>query len=157
MPAPAIALIRNRHLLILSLALILMSGLAPWSSLPRIEDPRITTRNAIVITPLPGATAERVESLVTKPLEDALREVAEVKTIESTSRGSISSISLELDDAVTAADNERIFAELRDKLAEADAELPPEAGQPLLDTKRSAVAYSMILALSASARPTWAS
>ena len=61
----AARLLSNRHLLVLSVALILISGLAAWSSLPRIEDPRITTRYATVITRLPGATAERVEALVT--------------------------------------------------------------------------------------------
>jgi hypothetical protein len=35
-------LLRNSHLLTLSIALILIAGLAAWSSLPRIEDPRIT-------------------------------------------------------------------------------------------------------------------
>ncbi len=112
MAAFARRLLHNTHLLLLTLALVLLAGVSAWQSLPRIEDPRITTRNATVVTVVPGATAERVEALVTKKLEDALREVAEVKTLESTSSGGVSIVNIELDDTVTAADNERIFAEL---------------------------------------------
>ena len=140
-------LIRNGHLLGLALALILASGLAAWGNLPRIEDPRITTRNALVITPLPGGDAARVESLVTKPLEDALREVAEITTIESTSRAGVSLISLELDDAVGPDDNQAIFAKIRDRLAETEGSLPAGAGKPTLDELRGAVAYSLVAAV----------
>jgi multidrug efflux pump subunit AcrB len=141
-------LLGNRHLLTLSVVLILIAGLAAWTSLPRIEDPRITTRNATVVTALPGATAERVEALVTKKLEDALRQVAEIETIDSTSRGGISVISVELDDGVDASSNEQVFSEIRDRLADAEGELPPGASKPSLDDQRGAVAYSLIAALS---------
>jgi multidrug efflux pump subunit AcrB len=140
-------LVDNGHLLGLAVALSLLAGLAAWGSLPRIEDPRITTRNALVVTTLPGGDAERVESLVTKPLEDALRGVAEIKTIESTSRARVSLISLELDDGVTDRDNQAIFSKIRDRLAETESELPPEAGKPSLDDQRGAVAYSLIAAV----------
>lgn len=126
-------LLRNGHLLVLSVALILSAGLAAWFNLPRIEDPRITTRNATIITLLPGADASRVEALVTRKLEEALREVAEVKTLESTSRAGISLIAIELDDRVTAANNARIFSRIRDKLADAERELPPGTSKPNLD------------------------
>lgn len=144
----ATRLLRNHHLLTLAIILILVASMAAWSSLPRIEDPRITTRNATVITALPGATAERVEALVTKKLEDTLREIAEIKTIESTSRGAISVISIELDDSVDASTNEQIFSEIRDKLGDVEGKLPAGASKPNLDDKRGAVAYSLIAALS---------
>ena len=63
-------LFRNGHLLVLAVLVIAMAGLSALSNLPRIEDPRITTRNALVLTQFPGASAERVEALVTKPLSD---------------------------------------------------------------------------------------
>ena len=140
-------MVHNGHLLGLAAALILIAGLSAWGNLPRIEDPRITTRNALVVTPLPGGDAARVESLVTKKLEDALREVAEIKTLESTSRAGVSLISVELDDAIEADENQAVFSKIRDRLAEAQAELPPEAGRPELDDLRGAVAYSLIAAV----------
>jgi multidrug efflux pump subunit AcrB len=143
----AAQLVHNGHLLGLAAALILIAGLAAWGNLPRIEDPRINTRNALVVTPLPGGDAARVESLVTKKLEDALREVAEIKTLESTSRAGVSLISIELDDAIDGGESQAVFARIREHLAEARAKLPREAGRPELDDQRGAVAYSLIAAV----------
>lgn len=145
--SPALALRRNPHLLILSVLLILLAGLAAWNNLARIEDPRIVSRFAFVTVPYPGASAARVEALVTKKLEDAVREVPEVKDIDSTSSGDIAVLGIELNDWVGEGDNERLFSELRDKLGEVAAELPPGAGPALLDSERGAVAYSLIIAL----------
>jgi multidrug efflux pump subunit AcrB len=139
---------RNRHLLILTIVMILVAGTSALISLPRIEDPRITTRNAIIVTSFPGASAARVEALVTKKIEDRLRELSEIKTINSTSRSSISLINIKLQDWVGQDDNEQIFSQVRDRLAAAAAELPTGAGTPELDDMRGAVAYSMIFALS---------
>ena len=59
----------------LSLLILITAGLSALGSLPRIEDPRIDTRNALIITQYPGASAERVEALVSDVLEDRLREM----------------------------------------------------------------------------------
>ena len=107
---------RNRHLLILTIVIILVAGVSALNSLPRIEDPRITTRNASIFTQFPGASAERVEALVSKKIEDRLRELSEIKTIESTSRSDISIVSVELQDWVGPVDNEQIFSQIRDRL-----------------------------------------
>ncbi len=138
---------RNRHLTLLTVAVLIAAGLSALSNLPRLEDPRITTRNAIVITPYPGATAMRVEALVSKPLEDRLREIHEVKEIESTSRAGVSLITVELEDAIGPDRNEAVFSEIRDKLADAARKLPPEAGEPEFDDQRGAVAFSMVTAV----------
>lgn len=139
---------RNPHLLIVSIALLLVAGLSALVTLPRIEDPRITTRNGTIVTAYPGASAERVEALVTKKLEDRLREIAEIKTIESTSRSGVSVIAIELQDAIGPGDNETVFAKVRDRLDDAEAELPAGAAAPIFDDKRGAVADSLILAVS---------
>ncbi|MDJ0748434.1 MAG: efflux RND transporter permease subunit [Woeseiaceae bacterium] len=139
----------NTHLLVLAVAVIVMAGLSAFSNLPRIEDPRITTRNALIITPFPGASAERVEALVTRKIEEELREVEEIKTINSTSRANISLISVELDDDITSKTNERAFSRIRDKLADAEADLPATAGKPDFDDERGASAFAILLALNA--------
>ncbi|MGD9169555.1 MAG: efflux RND transporter permease subunit, partial [Candidatus Thiodiazotropha sp.] len=137
----------NRHLLILTIVMILVAGTSALISLPRIEDPRITTRNAIIVTPFPGASAARIEALVTKKIEDRLRELPEIKTIQSTSRSGISVVRIELQDWVGQDDNEQIFSQVRDRLAAAATDLPVGAGTPAFDDMRGAVAYSMIFAL----------
>lgn len=144
---PATLLFRNRHLLVLSILVILVAGLSAVFSLPRLEDPRIVNRNPIILTAVPGASAERVETLVTEVLEESLQEVAAIKDIESTSRAGISIISVELNDTVTAAENTEIFAEIRDEIGEVLPQLPPEASAPVIDDKRDPAAFTLIVAV----------
>ena len=145
-PAP-LRLMRNRHLLIMTIAAILVGGVTAISSLPTIEDPRLTPRNAVIITALPGASAERVEALITENIERELLEIPEVNEIDSTSRSGISSIVIGLHDHVT--NTEEALAEIRDKLADVANTFPPEASPPFFDDKRSAVAFSHIVAMTA--------
>ena len=144
------AFYRNAHLLVLTVLVIVLAGVSALNNLPRIEDPRITTRNALIITNFPGASAERVEALVTKPLEEELREVEEIKDIVATSRANISVISIELKDSITRATNEQAFSRVRDKLAEAEVLLPPGAGRPSFDDERGASAFSVLVGIGAS-------
>jgi len=119
---------RNRQLLLLTLTLIVVWGLSALFTLPRLEDPEITQRNAQVVTLLPGATPERVESLVTEPLEDKLFELEEVNVLESTSGTGISVISVELKESIRNV--EPVWAKVRGKIDDAVPELPPEASAP---------------------------
>ncbi|RZM82048.1 efflux RND transporter permease subunit [Leptolyngbya iicbica] len=119
---------RNRQLLTLTLTLVIVWGLSALFTLPRLEDPEITQRNAQVVTFLPGATPERVESLVTEPLEDKLFELEEVNTLESTSGTGISVISVELKESIRNV--EPVWAKVRAKIDDAVPDLPPEASDP---------------------------
>lgn len=135
---------RNRRLLVLTIALITVAGLAAFQSLPRLEDPELISRDAIVTTRVPGADAERVESLVTEKIEDELFDVEEIKTIESTSRAGISIIEIELKDEVTQTDE--VWSRVRDKLNDVEPDLPSDA----LESKFEEVdvkGYAMIVAL----------
>ncbi|MEM7249912.1 MAG: efflux RND transporter permease subunit [Pseudomonadota bacterium] len=144
----------NVHLLGLAIALIVVAGVSAYLNLPRIEDPRITTRNANITTFLPGGSAARIEALITKPLEERLEEIDEIKTIESTSRDGVSSISIELDDGIGADTNETVFAKVRDKLSDAEGALPSEATKPAFDDKRGAVAFTLVASLRANGHPS---
>lgn len=140
----ATLLFRNKHLLALSVIVLCVAGLSALGSLPRQEDPRIVNRNPIILTTLPGASAERVETLVTEKLETALEEIDTIKRFFSTSRAGVSFISMELLDEVTEDANDAIFSEIRDKLGEAEQLLPPEASKPVFDDKRVPAAYTLI-------------
>ena len=139
---------RNGHLLGLTIAVVVLAGISALVNLPRIEDPRIATRNALVITEFPGASAERVESLVTKKLEEELREVEEIKNIDSTSRANISLISIELQDYIDGSTNEQAFSRVRDRLGDAQSLLPLGAGKPQFDDERGASAFALVVGLS---------
>lgn len=138
------AFVENGRLVSLVIALLLVAGFGAMSSLPRTEDPHITNRFASVITPYPGASAERVEALVTEVLENQLRRLEEIKLIQSTSRPGISVIQLELKDTVT--DTDPVWSRARDLLADARNSLPDDIQTPTLDDQVG-YAYTAILSL----------
>lgn len=141
-------LFQNPRYLTLMLLIIAAVGTTSYSSLGRQEDPTITPFIAKVETFFPGASPARVESLVTKPLEDALREVPEVTEIQSTSAAGVSVISIETDYRLSLADIERIWSELRD-IVSAEAKRFPAGVEPPLFEDDIITAYVKILAVSA--------
>ncbi|MCL1051212.1 efflux RND transporter permease subunit [Shewanella abyssi] len=127
------ALVENGRLISLVIALLLVAGLGAISSLPRMEDPDITNRFSSVITLYPGASAERVEALVTEVLESELRRLEELKLVQSTSRPGISVIQLELKDNVL--ETAPVWSRARDMIGDAKGLLPSSAQNTILDDK----------------------
>lgn len=119
---------RSPRLLTLTLLLITVAGFASLQLLPRAEDPELTSRNAQIFTIFPGADAARTEALVTDVIEDMLAEFQEIKEIKSTSRAGISTVAIELLDAIN--EPEPIWTEMRDDLAALRPELPTGALDP---------------------------
>ncbi len=138
----------NRYLLTLGLIIIVLSGYSALTNLPRIEDPHITPRFPRITTQFPGASAQRVEALVTDPIEDALNEIIEIKEINSASVQGISIINLELADNVKDGENQRVFTKIQNQLDSVQDELPAGVLKPDLDDKFTAVAFSKIIAVS---------
>ncbi|MGQ8365999.1 efflux RND transporter permease subunit [Glaciecola sp. 1036] len=141
------AFFRKGHLLALSIIILLVAGMSALQNLPRLEDPRIDLRNVMVLTSYPGASAERVEALVTDVLEDELRQLYEIKEIKSTSKAGFSSILVELQDWVDASNNQQIFAKIRDAMDDAAKMFPAGVNPPILEDKRGATAFTAIYAI----------
>ncbi len=136
--------LRNGRVLALSIALLLVAGLAGIASLPRTEDPQVTNRLALVITPFPGGTPERVESLISEPIEKELRRLPEVDHTMSTSRAGLSVVRIELKDSVT--NTAQVWSKARDYLNDVVGELPAGAGEPEFHDDRG-YAFTTIIAL----------
>ncbi len=136
---------RNIRLLILTFILIIAWGISSFESLPRQEDPELVSRVAVVLTPFPGASAQRVEALVTEALEGEIAEIEEIKTLESDSRVGFSTITVELVDSVQ--DTQLVWSKVRDEMDDAHALFPPGAGVPELEEAK-VKAYTAIAALS---------
>ena len=135
---------RNARLLVLSLIIVLVWGYASFQSLPRQEDPTLVARVAVVTTVFPGASAERVEALVTEVLESEIAELEEVKTLTSTSRIGFSSVVVELQDSIK--DAEPVWSRVRDEMEDAALQFPPGALTPELASSDTR-AYALIAAL----------
>ena len=137
---------RNGRLLAMAMFMIIVAGLAALAAIARQEDPAIVNRVALVLTPFPGATAERVEALVTDRIEDELREIAEVDTISSDSRNGLSTITVEVLETLGETEVDEAFSRIRDALSDVAADLPAGAGDPAFDDERG-YAYTALIAL----------
>lgn len=136
--------VKNGRLMSLAIALLIVSGIGAISTLPRTEDPRIIARMASVITQLPGASAERVEVLLTEKIEQKLRKISEIKEINSTSRPNTSVVQLILHDEVT--DATPIWSRVRDLVNDVYPELPQGTIAPILEDDRG-YAFTKLVAL----------
>lgn len=138
--------LRNPRLTLLTIGLICVAGLSSYAILPRMEDPILTERAAFILTSFPGADAEQVESLVTEPIEDELREIAEIKELRSSSRNSMSTITIELRDDVYADEAANVWSRIRDRVGDAEASLPLNASKPKFE-RIEVTAYTRLIAL----------
>lgn len=136
----------NPRLAVLAVLFIVIMGGMAFNGLARQEDPTMTERWARVNTFLPGATAERMESLVSEPIETALREIPEVDEISSTSKAGFSVVGVELYDSIEADQVDAIWSEVRDALADVAPVLPAGASEPTL-TLNKPLASTLIIEL----------
>ncbi|MGB3309681.1 MAG: efflux RND transporter permease subunit [Nodosilinea sp.] len=118
----------NIRLLALTIILILAWGFSSYQSLPRQEDPELVSRVAVITTAFPGASAERVEALVTTVLEEELAEIEAIDVIESDSRVGFSSVSIELADSIDNA--QPIWSKARDAMDDAAVLFPAGVADP---------------------------
>ena len=120
----------NLRLLALTIILLVGWGLSSYQSLPRQEDPQLVSRVAVVTTAFPGASAERVEALVTTVLEEELSEIDAISVIESDSRVGFSTVSVELSETIDNA--QPIWAKVRDEMDDAATRFPAGVANPEL-------------------------
>lgn len=120
-----------RKSIFMILALLLINGVFAYLTLPAQEDPTITIRQAIVTTSYPGMAPERVEQLITRALEKEIRKIPEVEKLTSTSTTGQSVIHVEIYDRYFNLDN--IWQDLRNKVEQAEANLPDGTGKPFVN------------------------
>ena len=137
---------RNSRLLILTIVLIAVWGISSYFTLPRLEDPELVSRSAVVTTFFPGADAERVEALVTEKIEDKLTEIEEIDSYESTSRTGSSIIQIDLQDTVRKQEVDSVWTRIRNKIDEVKVELPDNITDPELEAVK-VKAYALIAGL----------
>ncbi|MGI9327406.1 MAG: efflux RND transporter permease subunit [Pseudomonadales bacterium] len=134
------AFFTNPRLSVLLVLFVSALGAVAITTLARQEDPTLTDRYATVTTFLPGATASRVEALLTEPLETQLRRIPEISKLASSSRAGYSIINIDLYDRMTADKVDIIWAEVRDTLADTAPNLPAATSAPQLEVIDAAAA-----------------
>ncbi|MFO7800758.1 MAG: efflux RND transporter permease subunit [Desulfovermiculus sp.] len=125
-------------------ALLALAGVCSYWSMPRLEDPTFTIRQAVVVTVYPGAAPEKVEKLVTDKLEERIREMGEVETITSQSMAGLSVLYVNVYEHLT--DMQPIWQRLRNKVRDTIPNLPQGARQPVVNDEFGDV-YGILLCL----------
>lgn len=114
---------------VLVLVVLIMGGLA-YSQMPREQDPEISFNWVVIQIPLPGASAVDVEQLVTSPIEDALRQVPDIRTVSSSSREGLANILVRFHELSESEFDKRLNDLRREVQNKANAELPEDAEDP---------------------------
>ncbi|TDP27255.1 multidrug efflux pump subunit AcrB [Idiomarina aquatica] len=130
----------------LLLLILLIGGLVSLTQLGRLEDPKFTIKQAMVITQYPGASAQQVEEEVSYPLENAIQELSYVDHVRSISKPGLSQITVEMKSIYRADDLEQIWDELRRKVNDAARALPPGTKTPMVRDDFADV-YGVLLAI----------
>lgn len=108
---------------------IIILGLFSYSRLAVDLLPKIESNSILVMTAYPGASASDIEMNVTKPIENGLNGVPDLKHITSISRENISIVALEFEYGI---DINVATNDVRDKLDLVKAALPDDAEAPIL-------------------------
>ncbi len=104
-------------------------GLFSLSTLPIDLYPDVETNTIMVMTTYQGASAQDIEQNVTRPLENALNAVNDLKHITSKSRENISLITLEFE---YGKDIDVLTNDVRDKLDMVNSALPDNSETPII-------------------------
>lgn len=133
------ALRRSRFSLVAAL-LLMLAGLGIALDFPSTEEPTITIRVATVMASLPGASAERMETLLARPIEERIRELPEVDHVATTVRPGFLFAYVTLHDRVEPAELPGVWQRMRAKLDSLEGQLPTGTAGPLVDDEFGRVA-----------------
>ena len=122
-----VASIRNNRVVFFFMFLILLGGIWSYLNIGRLEDPEFTIKEALIITPYPGASAAEVSKEITNPIESACQELGQLKRVESESARGRSVVIAVIKDRYHQDSIQQVWNELRRKIADVQPRLPPSA------------------------------
>jgi len=117
--------VKNRQIAGVALLATLAWGVFGYMNMPKRKDPDIPVRIALAITPWPGISADKVEQLVTRKVEQAITGNSKVDRVESTTQDNISVVQVRLLDNIKNTQQE--FQDIGQRLNQI-TDLPDGAG-----------------------------
>ena len=123
----------RRPTLFWSLAVfVILAGVLSFIQMPKLEDPAVAVKQAMVVVPYPGAGAHQVELEVAQLMEDELRNLPDVKKIKSESKNGMAMLTVEFQMTVLLEDLEQHFDLLRRKVDDLKPRLPQGCYDPVV-------------------------
>jgi multidrug efflux pump len=118
---PVLAIVMSITIVLFGVIGINLLGIREY---PSVDPPVISVRTSYT-----GANADVIEAQITEPLEEAINGIQGIKSMSSTSNDGTSNITVEFD---VGADLEAAANDVRDKVAGAQRNLPPDAEPPVV-------------------------
>lgn len=123
----------QRPLLFWSLMVaILVAGVLSFIQMPKLEDPAVSPKQAMVVVAWPGASAHDMELKVAQTMEDELRALPNVKKIKTECQNGSAIFTVELQMTVLNRDIEQHFDLLRRKVNDVASRLPQGCYAPIV-------------------------
>ena len=126
------ASIRRKTVTLVFAVLMVVLGIWSYMHLPRLEDPEFTIKDALIITPYPGASAQEVEKEVSDVIERAVQQLEQLDRVVSRSERGRSTVTVTIRDQYDRHTLPQVWDELRRKVSDAQRQLPPGAGPSLV-------------------------
>ena len=122
-----VASVENKRVVFFFMLLILLGGVWSYLNIGRLEDPEFTIKEALIVTPYPGASAQEVAKEITNPIESASQQLGQLKRVESESTRGRSVVRVVIQDQYHRNTIPQVWDELRRKIADVQPRLPPSA------------------------------
>lgn len=117
--------INNRVVTLVITVLMIGMGITSYQNMARLEDPEFTIKDALIITPYPGASALEVEQEVTDEIEQAVQKLGQIDSVKSRSERGLSTVTVTIQDKYDKSTLPQVWDEVRRKVGDAQNRLPP--------------------------------
>ncbi len=111
---------------------ILLAGIFAFTRMPKLEDPAVAVKQAMVMVPYMGASAHEVELKVAQVMEDELRTLPDVRKITTECHDGMAQFTVEFNMSVPNAEVEQHFDQLRRKTHDVESKLPQGCYSPIV-------------------------
>lgn len=107
------------------IAAILIAGLLSFLQMPKLEDPVVPVKQAIVVVARPGASVHEIELQVAQPVEESLRTLPDVRKVMTDCQQGQAMFTVEFEETVLMDEIEQHFDILRRRVNDLQHTLPP--------------------------------
>ena len=125
--------LQKRSVTILLLLLVLGGGLLSYVKMGKLEDAPFTIKQALVLTPYPGASPSEVQSQVTDVLEESIQSLGELYYLKTENRAGLSKITVYVKKEIRADEMQQLWDKLRRKVNDVQSKLPADAGPSVVN------------------------
>lgn len=121
--------VRKPYTVIVAIVVVAILGIISFGNMPTDLLPSINLPYAVVSTTYVGASPEEVEMTVTRPIEQRMASISNIKNISSVSREHMSMVILEFNETTNM---DSVVIEMRESLDMIKGYMPAAVGSPMI-------------------------